>query len=981
MLLLGLVCLALVGPLRGVLAPFPALLFLAGFALFMVPGALLSGLIGDRGLSGAARVPAAFVFSSGIFGLSGIPLLVLHRSIREYLVLCGVILAASLLVLVIGALGSKGYAGDDADSPESSRSFGTRLSVYWPWVPFLVLAGALAYVSVTKAHALEDDVWAYLANVQQFSNAESLALYNPYFGDEFKGFSRMMVNGWLLELAALARVSGVDPAEMTFGYLTPTLVVLSLLAVYALAKTIIRSETGAAITGCLLAVFYLVSLTTPLAQSPLTPGGEFISHIMEDKYVVMSVFVPVALALAVLALQTRKLRYLLLFAFVCPSAAVVHPLGLVFIGLPVAGLGLLHLLFSLRDRGAWGYVGGLGLSLLVVGGPPTVYLAATGSSLLQRLDSMAPRVASSLVQGFSYYDQIQQVGDRYIVDPALLLNPAVLAAYVLGAPFLVLRAKGSPAAQLLLGTLLLVPVVCFVPPIAGPTAEVIGPWILPRLAWPIPLAAVLVLGWLLWEGLAYLRMRLQENGSRMERLAGLLLAPLFVFCGLLAAAPSSVAQIETADESGETPREEVSCSDPVYAWMEGGLPAPSTVLAPDEENSCIMARTSSVDILSYREQKPGKNEFKVILGRFYDSATLDTDMIQALRYYEVDYVMLPVDDQLGEQMRHRPESFSEVEIPGDRYVLYEMDLPNLESDALVPANDSLLSGDFETATDAYERTLERARETGDEDTLSLSYLGLAQSYTGQKLPDEALSYFEQVATLDPQDVAAHALLARAREAAGDREGARDALEQAVELAPRNAGLRLELAELATRAGNEEVALEQYRTLVEAFPEVPRYRAQLGKALLLAGDEEAAKEQFDQATDLSPLSEKVHAETGAALRDAGRLKAAAARYERAVELQPKNQLYNLELGRIYSTLSTADGRDEEYFEKAEETLVRAARLEPVPGSTGSEQAALLALGDLYYQWDREEEAIAVYERVLSMDPNYEAASNRLEELQG
>jgi tetratricopeptide (TPR) repeat protein len=982
LLLLGLVCLALVGPLRGVLAPFPALLFLASFALFMIPGALLSGLIRDRGLSGAARVPVAFVFSTGIFGLLGIPLLVLHRSIGEYLVLCGIILAASLFVLILGALGSKEDAGDDADSPESSRSFGTRLSVYWPWIPFLLLAGALAYASVTKTHPLEEDIWAYLANVQQFSNADSLALYNPYFGDEFKGFSRMMINGWLLEQAALARVSGVDPVEMTLQYLTPTLVVISLLAVYAVAKTIIGSETGAAITGCLLAVLYLVSLTTPLAESPLVSGGEFIRYVTEDKYVARFVFVPVALALAILALKTRRLRYLLLFAFVCPSAAAVHPLGLIFIGLPVAGLGLLHLLVNLRDRGAWGYVGGLGLSLLAVGGPPTLYLVATGSSLLQRMESMAPRVATSLTQGLSYYDQIQQVGDRYIVDPVLLLNPAVLAAYVLGAPFLVLRVSKSPAAQLLLGTLLLVPVVCFVPWISGPIAEVIGPWILPRLAWPIPLAAVLVLGWLLWEGLAYARRRLGESGSRTERLAGLLLAPLLVFCGLLAATPSSIAQIETADESGETPREEVSCSDPVYAWMESDLPAPSTVLAPEAENSCIMARTSSVDILNYRKQKPGKNEFKVILERFYDSATLDTDMIRALRYYEVDYVMLPKDEELGEQMRHRPDSFAEVEIPDAQYVLYEVDLPNLESDALVPANDSLLSGDFETATDAYEQALEEARRTGDRDALFLSYLGLGQSYTGQKLPDEAAPYFEAAAALAPGDEAAYFLLSRARAAAGEEEEARAAQEQAVDLAPGNANLRLRLADLALKAGDEEAAIGQYRVLVETFPEVPRYRALLGKALLLAGSGKAAEEQLQEATALSPLSEEVYAEVGAALRDAGRLEAAAARYERAVELDPKNQLYNLDLGRIYSTLSTAGGWDEGYFERAEETLTRAAGQQPVPGSAAaSQQAALLSLGDLYYRWDREEEAIAVYEQVLREDPNSEAATNRLEELQG
>jgi tetratricopeptide (TPR) repeat protein len=493
---------------------------------------------------------------------------------------------------------------------------------------------------------------------------------------------------------------------------------------------------------------------------------------------------------------------------------------------------------------------------------------------------------------------------------------------------------------------------------------------------------VVVLGWLLWESLTYARRRLIDGGSRTERLAGLLLAPLLVFCGLVAAAPHSIAQVETADQSGEIPEEEVSCSDPVFAWMDYSLPASSTVLAPDAENSCIMARASTADILNYRKQKVGRNEYKVLLERFYDGATLNTDTIRMLRYYEVDYIMLPRDEELGEQMRHRPDSFTEVSIPDGQYVLYEVDLPNLETDALVPANDSLLSGDFDAATDAYEATLEEARLTDDEDTLFLSYLGLAQSYTGQRLPNEAAPYYEQAATLAPEDEATQFLLSRAKEAAGEAEEARAAQERAVELAPGNANLRLRLADLALKAGDEETAIGQYRMLVETFPKVPRYRALLGKALLLAGNGEAAEEQLQEATDLSPLSEEVYVEVGTALRDAGRLEAAAARYERAVELEPKNQLYNLDLGRIYSTLSTAGGWNEGYFEKAERTLMRAAGQQPVPGSSAdSQQAALLALGDLYYRWDREEEAIAVYEQVLREDPESEAASNRLEELQG
>jgi tetratricopeptide (TPR) repeat protein len=979
LLLLGLVCLGFVGPLRGVLAPFPALLFLASFALFMVPGALLSGLIREYSLSGVARVPVAFVFSVGIFGLPGVLLLVLHRSTNEYLLLCGAILAASLLVLAFGAFRWKGGPRDETEPAVPLR---VRLSVYWPWVPFLILASALAYASMTKAHGLDEDIWAYLANVRDSLNAESLAYYNPYFGGEFTRFTRMMINSWLLEQAALARVSGIDPVEMTFGYLTPALVILSLLSVYALAKTVIGSETGAVLTGCLFAVLLLVCLTTPLSESLLMPGGEFIRYVTEDKYVARFVFVPVALALAVLALKERRVRYLLLFAFVCPSVAAVHPLGLVFIGLPVAGLGLLHLLFNLRDRWAWVYVSALGLSLLAVGGPPTAYLVVVDHSLIRSLDSMQSMVATSLVEGFSYFGQIQAVGDFYIVDPALLLNPAVLAAYVLGAPFLVLRAQRSPAAQLLLGTLLLVPVLCFVPPISGSIAKVIGPWILPRLAWPIPLAAAIVLGWLLWEGLEYLGARLHASGFWTARTSTLLLALTLVTAGLLAAAPFAVAQIESADESGEVPREEVSCSDPVFAWMEGGLPSRSTVLAPEAENSCIMAHASSADILNYRKQKPGKREFKILLERFFDSPALDSDTIRVLQYYGVDYVMLPTDHQLGEQINHRPGSFTEVEIPGDRYNLYEVvDPSNLEADALIPANDQLLAGDFAAAAEAYEQTLEEAQQTGDEDALSLSYLGLGQSYMGQKLPAEAAPYFERLTALDSGHEVPYLFLAKAQNEAEEEDEARGTLEKAVNISPRNVDLRQRLADLMIKTGDEAAAVEQYRTLVGMFPEVPKYRVGLGRALLLTGEDESALEQFEEATDLNPLSDQVHADIGDALQEAGRLRGAAARYERAVELRPKNQLYTLKLGRTYTLLSTADGWDEGYFERAEETLERTASLPPTPGQADSTGAALLSLGDLYYRWDREEEAIAAYEQVLERDPDSEEAQNRLKELRG
>ena len=96
-----------------------------------------------------------------------------------------------------------------------------------------------------EAPSSYDDIWVYLSWVRDFADSERLALVDPYFGERIAEFSRAKVNGWLLEQAALSRVSGLDTIELVLRYLTPTLVVVALLMVYALALAILKSERAA----------------------------------------------------------------------------------------------------------------------------------------------------------------------------------------------------------------------------------------------------------------------------------------------------------------------------------------------------------------------------------------------------------------------------------------------------------------------------------------------------------------------------------------------------------------------------------------------------------------------------------------------------------------------------------------------------------------------------------------------------------------
>ncbi len=495
--------------------------------------------------SGAALVPVSFAISTSIFGLLGVPMLIVHLGLGAYLILAAAVLAGFLAKAVIRTL--RGL------TPEESKGSAPSASSFdWLWIPFALLGAVLAAASAARAPFFYDDIWVYLAWVREFLSTDKLALYEPYFGHE-TGLSRVMIDGWLLEQAALSRASGVDPIELMLHYLAPTLVVVALLAFYALARALFRSEAAALISGCLLALYYLVNLEPSLLSS----GGEFVGRMAEDKFVARFVFLPVALALAVAFLQSRKLRYLAVFALICCAVVVVHPVGVAIIGLSMAGFGLLYLALNLRRREAWAMMVALGVPLLaVVLFPAAIIFMATGESLTTVLsdadiNSHDPDVLANMVFVKPGRERIFELGDgSYIMHPSLVLNPVILGALLLG-----------------------------------------------RLAWPIPLAALLTVGWMGWEATRRARAGLEALGIR--RRVTLFVPVVLVGAMAAVATPTIVAGAEDIYRTGEVPGR-CSPADPVFGWMRDNIKEPSVVLAPDAENTCIPAYSASANVVSLR---------------------------------------------------------------------------------------------------------------------------------------------------------------------------------------------------------------------------------------------------------------------------------------------------------------------------------------------------------------------------------------------
>lgn len=686
LLLLAAVAAVVLGPLRAVFAALPVVPFLAAMVLFMVPGLVLSGRFLSGHFPGPALIPVSFALSAGVFGVLGVPFLMLHGSLDGYLLLCGGVVLAALLAGTAAALRRR--TSPEENAPKDPLVVPLRAVL-------LLLGAALAVVAVLRSPGLWEDVWVNLAYVRDYLGTERLAVREPYFGNEM-GISRALINGWMLEHAALSRVSGIDPVELVLRYLEPALVFVALLAFYALGRILFKSEPAALLATCLYALLLLVQIS----PSILDLGTEFAGRIVEDKFVTKFVFLPVALGCAAAYLESRKVAYLLAFGFLSWSSVAAHPVGLAIIGLSMAGFALVYLAVNRRRREAWTGVAALGAAGASVLLLPLLLVLATGEPLAALLkdadiNSNDPDVLANMTFARPYRRQIFEVGGgQFIMHPSLLLNPVVLPGLVPGLAFLLWRVRTSLAAQLLLGVLVFVTAVTYVPPVATFFGNnVVVPGQLYRLAWPIPLAAALTTGWMAWEGIQLLAKRLLAKclPRRGGRLASTL--PLLLPAALMVLAiPATVSGTLALYEANRSWPGGVGWGfDPVFGWMRDNVDERSVVFAPDDTNTVIPAYSARANVVSFRGglilpvlptlQRYSGGEIDVAPGAldtrdFYSSPTLDGRKIALLRRNAADYVMVRAGSPLDREIRERP-GFSPTGAPRLRYALYSVDREEL----------------------------------------------------------------------------------------------------------------------------------------------------------------------------------------------------------------------------------------------------------------------------------------------------------------
>jgi hypothetical protein len=210
-----------------------------------------------------------------------------------------------------------------------------------------------------------------------------------------------------------------------------------------------------------------------------------------------------------------------------------------------------------------------------------------------------------------------------------------------------------------------------------------------RLAWPIQLAAVLTLGWLLWTGIGYATGWLQRFVP--TRLVAGALTVLLVVALTIAAVPQARAGMESIEKHREASRKAgYYPSDPIFPWFRDEIHSPVVVLAPDLQSARIPAYSADANVVSRRgslvlrvlpeleKRVPGRIEVpqgSLDVKHFFYDSTLEKRM-EILRRNKVDYVMFPKDAALIVSLKEQP-GFTPVDTPSERYVLFAVDRSKL----------------------------------------------------------------------------------------------------------------------------------------------------------------------------------------------------------------------------------------------------------------------------------------------------------------
>ena len=264
--------------------------------------------------------------------------------------------------------------------------------------------------------------------------------------------------------------------------------------------------------------------------------------------------------------------------------------------------------------------------------------------------------------------------------------------------------------------------------------------------------------------------------------------------------------------------------------------------------------------------------------------------------------------------------------------------------------------DYPQATEAYRKALTlKANLPGIE-------LDLGLALFKQEKMAEAIPPLKTAVAEAPGNMQAQVLLGMCYYATGRYAEAMPYLKKAVEKSSDNLQLHTLLAQSCLWAKQYDCTLEQYKLILQLNPESAQADMLAGEAMDGLNDSEGAIRQFEAAAKASPSEPNVHFGLGYLLWKQHVFPEAAEQFKQELANDPNHAQALAYLGDV--NIKQNDNA------AALPLLDKAVRL------PGAPRIAFVDLGILYADAGRKDEAVAVFQHAITMDPSEVDAHWRL-----
>jgi tetratricopeptide (TPR) repeat protein len=900
-------------------------LFLPGFLLIHIIWPSLPPLLDQLVL--------AFSLSVSIFSIPATLLLVLHS---DLLTMIQIILAITLFLALVSYLRWRPNRATEAGikslaiSPPAGQA---RFSKYeWPelvyWGAFLAAIVLAVVVFANSISPFPGDRLTYQAFLRHFLDAKRFLTMGFRMSDTLVvKSSREVIQPWVLLLAVIVKLAQVDVLDAYVYYIPLLLIPVSFFAFYLLARELFGNQITALSASLVQLVYYLSDI--PVHEGI---GRSFFLRLIEDKFLLRFVFLPVALWLSLRYFKNGDKETLAIIIAIIVATGLIHPLGVILYGMSFFSF---LLVAFLSDKRRLNKDNLLQLAPLVITVLLTLVVPFWQRQQIAR--TVAP-IESFNVTAANAFDiniglttasgelrasrifLLPGESGLYIASPHLIAHPFVILAILL-APLLLKYLRTHLSAQFLFSNTLAGLVLCYVPIITPLLGKLITPWVIWRVLWLLPVS--LVIGFFIGEVFQKLTSCFQKQSVQWLQLLplGLVLIAVLAVQGNIS---------KGLDELEETKSNAVTDEQiDILTYLRGhGIPG-SYILSPgspfSNEIPGLVGHSYELTFRTLPSPFPSADEDRT---RFYEAGFVTDTHLDILQQYNIKYIILERETDLAYQFQWLSGMFKPL-YANRSYLLFQWQ-PELATQAdieIVQGNTHLLQGDLAAAEMAYQAALRHEPEH------PLAAIGLGRLYLDEARVQDALAVYQQAIASVPHDPRLHLYLAEAYLAQGETAEDPEAYREAV---------------------------KAYRQAFDLAPDNPQIQDALVQAYLALGDqyfEQNLMSQviaaYEKAIQLDPDNRQVYWKLAEVYETLGQMDQAVAVYARVVARWPERGDAHLRLGQAYEARGDVERAVAEYK--------KAINLDP------SLAGAYTRLGDLYENRDTPQEAIGLYRTAARKNP--------------